>query len=561
MLAADVRRSVDCPPMPPAFRFPDGFLFGAATAAHQVEGDNRHSDWWESERAGRLPVPSGEACRHWQLFREDFALARRFGHTAHRFSIEWSRIEPEPGRFDDDALDHYVQVVDELRRLGIEPVVTLQHFTLPRWFAARGGWWRRRHVDCFARYVDRVAARLAHRVRFWITVNEPTVWAKHACLLGDWPPHRARDPLAAARAILAMARAHRRAFEILHRHRPDAMVGIAHSAPFVEPARPGDPRDRFVAFARELALNRLPLVLVRRHLDFLGVNYYTRALVFWDTGGTAPLFGRDWPHAHGRAPRHFSDMGWEIHPEGLYRQLLRLSRLGLPLMVTENGLATADEELRTRFLEDHLAAVARALAGGVPVLGYLWWSLLDNFEWDSGFAPRFGLFATDYATFERRPRPVAFRFAEIIRDRSLAPAAAEVPVPPEASASPVSRPPTRGWTGPREPPTPGPSAGVEFVRLGAEQAEAIRRTVREIAGEKARVRLFGSRLDDAARGGDVDLLVELPEPVAEPVALAVRLEARLSRLLGGRKVDVVLDAPNLPDAPIREIARRTGHEL
>lgn len=421
--------------MPPGFRFPDNFLFGAATAAHQVEGDNQHSDWLEAECAGRLPAASGEACRHWQLFREDFALARSFGHTAHRFSIEWSRIEPRPGQFDEAALDHYVEVVEELRRLGIEPVVTLQHFTLPRWVAAGGGWFRRRHVDAFARYVDRVAARLASRVRLWITINEPTVWVKHACLRGDWPPHRRHAPVAAVRALLAMARAHQRAFAILHRHRPDAMVGIAHSAPFIEPARPHDPRDRLVAWARELALNCLPLALVRRHLDFLGVNYYTRALVYWDTRGLAPLFGRDWPHPHGPAPRQFSDMGWEIHPLGLYRQLHRLARLGLPLMVTENGLATRDETLRTRFLEDHLAAVAAAMVEGVPVLGYLWWSLFDNFEWDSGFMPRFGLFETDYASFARRPRPVAFRFAAIIRSRCLAPVATTALTAPRASPS------------------------------------------------------------------------------------------------------------------------------
>jgi beta-glucosidase len=417
-------------------RFPETFLFGAATAAHQVEGDNHHSDWWQAEQAGRVPFASGAACRHWQLFREDFALARRFGHNAHRFSIEWSRIEPEPGCFDAVALAHYLEVVDELHRLGLEPIVTLQHFTLPRWFAARGGWLARDSAALFARYVEWLAGRLAHRVRFWITINEPTVWAKHAFVRGDWPPNRQGEWRAAAHAILAMARAHRRAFAILHRHRPDAMVGIAHSAPFVEPARPAHRGDRFVAFLRELALNRLPLALVRRQLDFLGVNYYTRALVFQDKGGLSWLFGRDWPHAHGSAPRRFSDMGWEIYPEGLEHQLRRLARLGLPLLVTENGLATTDETLRTRFLEDHLAAVARALAAGVPVLGYLWWSLFDNFEWDSGFAPRFGLFETDYTTFDRRPRPVAFRFAEIIQSRRLKPAP-RPPVAPAASASPM----------------------------------------------------------------------------------------------------------------------------
>ncbi|GBD44998.1 Beta-glucosidase A [bacterium HR40] len=403
----------------PDLHFPQGFLLGAATAAHQVEGDNRGNDFWRSEMLGLFPERSGEACRHYALFREDFALARSFGHNAHRFSLEWSRIEPSPGRFDDAALHHYREVVEELRRLAIEPIVTLQHFTLPVWFADAGGWLAPRAAELFGRYVQHVASWLGPRVRFWITVNEPTVWAKHALVLGHWPPHRRHDWRAAARAILALARAHRRAYAILHRIQPDAWVGIAHSAPFVEPARPRDPRDRWVAWMRDLALNRLPLALFRRHLDFLGVNYYTRALVCWGWGGTAPLFGRDWPYPHGSTPRRFSDLGWEIHPEGLYRQLHRLARLGLPLMVTENGIATRDELLRVRFLEEHLAAVARALAEGVPVIGYLWWSLLDNFEWHCGFAPRFGLFETDYVTFARHPRPAAFRFAEIAGQRSV----------------------------------------------------------------------------------------------------------------------------------------------
>jgi len=401
--------------------FPEGFLFGAATSAHQVEGFNRHSDWWQAEEAGRLPFRSGAACRHFELYPHDFDLARTFGHNAHRLSVEWSRIEPAPGRFDEAALRHYHTVVQALRARGLEPVVTLQHFTLPHWAAADGGWLGgEQHIHRFLRYVERVVEALAPEVRLWLTVNEPTVYAKRAYVAGDWPPFRRRNWAAAARVVAAMMRAHRRAYTLIHRHRPDALVGFAHSAPYVMPRNPGSLRDRRAALGRDLLLNRLPLALAgRRFLDLLGINYYTRALVHGRARGLARLWGADWPGEDGEGPRRYSDLGWEIYPRGLGRLLRRFAALGVPLLVSENGLATRDEELRVRFLLDHLGEVAAALRAGVPVIGYLWWSLMDNYEWAEGFAPRFGLFAVDYATQARSPRPAAHVFARICRTRRL----------------------------------------------------------------------------------------------------------------------------------------------
>jgi beta-glucosidase len=407
----------------PAFRFPPGFLWGAATAAHQVEGGNRANDWWAFEEAGKLPFRSGDACRHYELFEQDFDLARAWGHNAHRFSIEWSRIEPRPGAWDLAALDHYREVIEALRARGMEPVVTLHHFTNPAWFADAGGWLVRRNALHFARYVEFVAGRLGDRVRWWLTINEPTVYAKNAFVAGNWPPCRRGDWAAAWRAMRNMGRAHRLAYDILHRHRGDALVGFAHSAPLVVPRQPAGAMDRMAALLRDLFLNRVPVRLMAgrsgRRLDFFGLNYYCRTLVHWQPRGTAALFGADWLADDQGEPRAFSDIGWEIYPAGLKRQLARFARSGAPVLITENGLATTDEALRLAFLRDHLRALAAAVAEGIPVAGYLYWSLMDNFEWSSGTAPRFGLAATDFATQERTPRPAARYFAEICKANAL----------------------------------------------------------------------------------------------------------------------------------------------
>lgn len=409
--------------MPDSFRVPDGFLWGAATAAHQVEGDNRASDWWAFEQAGRVPFRSGAACRHHELYANDFDLARGLGHNAHRFSVEWARIEPRPGRYDEEALDHYARVVAALRQRGLEPVLTLHHFTAPAWFTERGGWLADDGPRRYAAYVQRVVDRLAREVRWWLTVNEPTVWAKHGYVTGDWPPGIAGDWRSALRGIRAMGRGHRLAYRIIHGRRPDAMVGLAHSAPYVVPSDPARALDRLAAWLRDLGLNRLPLALIgrpaSRWLDFIGINYYNRNVVRWAPHGRALLVGEDDDRPRDGELRRYSDIGWEIWPEGLERVLRAFAAYELPLLVTENGIATTDEALRVDYLASHLAALGRAMRAGVPVRGYLYWSLIDNFEWALGFAPRFGLCAVDLATQARTPRPAAEAYAAICRNGIL----------------------------------------------------------------------------------------------------------------------------------------------
>ena len=404
------------------FAFPPDFLFGAASSAHQVEGQNHLSDWWEAEAAGRLPHTSGAACGHYERFEEDFDLARSIGHTAHRFSIEWSRIEPEPGRFDGAAIDHYRAVVAALVARGLEPIATLHHFTSPAWFAREGGWEHADSARRFADYVSVVARELGDDVRLWVTLNEPTVLAQHGWLLGQWPPFARGAWLRANRVLTHLARAHVAAFRALRRQQPGAAIGLAHSAPHVVPCDPHSPRDRVAASLRDRALNdelfrRIGARPGRpRQLDFIGLNYYTRTLV--STRGS--LLGRACKDAHHSDLGPLTQTGWEVHAPGLTSVLERFAAFGVPLYVTENGVATEDEQLRRIYLRDHLASVALALERGVDVRGYLWWSLYDNYEWAHGYGPRFGLCST-----HRVPRPAAWDLEAVCRTRALDAAALE----------------------------------------------------------------------------------------------------------------------------------------
>jgi len=401
------------------WRFPPGFLWGAATAAHQVEGGNRWNDWWQYEQDGRLPFKSGIACDQLARYESDFDMARDMGHNCHRFSIEWSRIEPRDGEFSPDALDLYARIVAALRDRGLEPVVTLQHFTLPAWFAAGGGWERKDAADRFARYVCHVVARLGPSVTYWLTINEPTVYVLQGYINGVWPPMRSRAWVRAARVLRHLARAHVAAFDAIKVLQPRAMVSFAHNALWIEPCNPDRRLDRLAARVRDYVYNRAFFRLIGASatsagsLDYVGLNYYTRCCVRFSGWGPTSLLGRACAfdhHAHA-GPR--SDMGWEIHPRGLAGVLQEFRSLRLPIFVTENGIATEDDTLRCRFIEAHVEVLADTIASGVDVLGYIHWSLLDNYEWDRGTTPRFGLAAVDYASQVRTPRASARELARI----------------------------------------------------------------------------------------------------------------------------------------------------
>lgn len=396
-------------------KFPSDFLWGAATSSYQVEGDNFHSDWWAWEKAAGKE-PSGKACRHYELFEQDFDLARGLGHNAHRLSIEWARVEPEEGRFSEEGLRHYAAVLRALRCRGIEPIVTLHHFTNPQWFSRMGGWESKRAVALFLRYCDVVVRAMAGQVRYWITINEPTIFFSHAYFFGAWPP-QGRSFFRALVVHDHMARAHIETYRLIHRIYkevvlPRPAVSISQHISAVVPCRQ-NLRDRVAARLRDYWHNFefLDIITRAKALDFIGLNYYSRNLAHVSGWWPGDLLMQTC--TQGDHPLEKNSLGWDIYPEGLCQVLVKLKRYGLPVMITENGICTADDAQRWKFIAAHLHQVALAMDQGVNVTGYLYWSLLDNFEWDKGFGPRFGLVEVDYRTFQRTVRPSAVQFSRV----------------------------------------------------------------------------------------------------------------------------------------------------
>ncbi len=419
-----------------AYRFPTGFLWGTATSAHQVEGNNTQNNWWAWEQEpGRILQGhrSGRACDWWAgRWREDFDRAAEAGQNAHRLSVEWSRIQPAPDRWDEGALEVYREMLQGLRARHMVPMVTLHHFTDPLWFAERGGWEREDAPQLFAAFVEKVVEGLGDLVSLWCTINEPNVLAYMAYLEGTFPPgeHSLRKAL---RVMVHLLRAHAAAYRVLHRRQPHARVGMAiHYRGFV-PARPHSRWDRWVArmlsrlfndffpYAAQTGVLLFPWGRRREPelqgtQDFVGVNYYTQDRVQFDVRAVDAFFARRFypPDAD------LSDHGFIANePEGMYRALHWAYAFGVPVFVTENGVEDADDDLRPRYLAQHVHQVWRAVQEGLPVQGYFHWTLVDNFEWDRGWTQRFGLWALDVDTQERRKRPSADFYAAICRSNAL----------------------------------------------------------------------------------------------------------------------------------------------
>lgn len=380
------------------------FLYGAATSAHQTEGNNVNNDWWAWEMGRPTEKRSGLATDHYNCFREDLELAKQLGHNAHRFSLEWSRIEPRRGEWDRSALAHYREVLEELNKLGMTPFVTLHHFTNPRWFAERGGWLKGDAAELFARYVRVVADHLGDLAQFWITLNEPVLWSSLAYWQKRWPPQQ-HSGYKFNRVVCHLAAAHNKAYRVLHQKSPRAQVGIAKHLVAYQSASEAW-ADRAACRLIDWWFNRRFYSLTWPRHDFLGVNYYFQRKV---QGQMLPLKIRQSDVAGGK-----TDINWTVAPDGLRQVLESLRYLERPIYVTENGLADANDRLRGDFIRDHLRAVEAAQANGTDVRGYLHWSLIDNYEWDLGFVPRFGLVAVDYKTMARQVRPSAHVYKSII---------------------------------------------------------------------------------------------------------------------------------------------------
>src|SRR5579864_161987 len=399
--------------------FPDGFLIGAALSAHQSEGGNTNSDWWWWEHVESTPCkePSGDACDFYHRYAEDIDLLASFGLNAFRFSIEWARIEPAEGEFSNAVLAHYRRVLEACHARGITPIVTFHHFTLPRWLMERDGFANERFPVLFERYCTRVADVLGDLIGVACTINEPQGLGSSGWLLGINPPGHHDDRDGAQRAIDHLLEAHRLGGAAIRAH-AGVPTGVTLALPDLrseEGARPGTS-----SLELESRVSDWFLELARAD-DFVGVQTYTR-FRYGPEGSRSP--GHDWSDVTRELVEtdESTQMGYEFYPQALGSAIRRVHAAcpNTPVLVTENGIATVNDQKRIAYIETALREVLHCLSEGIDVRGYLYWSLLDNFEWAFGYAPAFGLIAVDRQTFARQPRPSARWLGGVARARSLA---------------------------------------------------------------------------------------------------------------------------------------------
>lgn len=410
----------------PPLHFPKRFLWGAATAAHQVEGGN-HNQWtvWELENAKAKAAQagyhlndheswsriedqakdpsnyvSGELGDHYNRYAEDFELLEKMHMNAYRFSVEWSRIEPEEGVWDASAVTHYKEYAALLKKKNIEPIVTLFHFTLPVWFMEKGGFEKRSNVRYFTRFTEKIISELGTSVRFIVTINEPEVYATESYYQQNWPP-AVQNRYLWWRVMNNLAYAHRQSAKAIHRLNRRYKVSVAKNSNYFYA---GDNAwlSRWSAGIMQYGQDDYFIKKVIKHCDFLGVNYYFSNRVYGYRIHNPDL--------------KLSDLNWDLHPGDIQYALERLhEKYNIPIIITESGLADADDSRRQWWITQTLLGMQRAMANGVQLQGYLHWSLLDNFEWAYGKWPRFGLASVDYATGERALRPSARWFGRVIK--------------------------------------------------------------------------------------------------------------------------------------------------
>lgn len=401
-------------------------MWGASTASHQVEGGN-HNQWsvWELEVANdqaktakqRLDYLSnwenikahaenpdnyisGRGVDHYKRYKEDIKIVKKLNLTSFRFGIEWARLEPRPGQWDKNAIEHYKNYIKELKKQGIEPMLNIWHWTLPVWFTDKGGFTNKENLQYWDKLVEVISKEFAPLLTNIITLNEPNVYVSHSYILGWWPPQQ-KSYWQAYKVTLNLVKAHKRAYHILKAKKPSLNIGIAQQLANIQAKRPHNFFDQISTKIMRYVWNWWFYNRIRKTQDFVGFNYY-----FTD-------YYRGISRDNPEVPTN--DLGWYMEPEGLYPLILRVwARYRLPIIITENGVADADDQYRQWWIGESMIAMERALSEGVKLVGYFHWSLLDNFEWAYGWWPKFGLVEVNRKTMERKIRPSALWFAREI---------------------------------------------------------------------------------------------------------------------------------------------------
>lgn len=417
------------------FHFPKGFLWGTATASHQVEGGNTNNNWYRWEQEGHTADKSLLACDWWGgRWKEDFDRAAETGQNAHRLSVEWSRIQPSPDRWDEEALDRYRTMLRYLCDHGITPMVTIHHFTDPLWLGELGGWETDAIIALFQTFTHKVVDALKDYCSLWCTINEPNVYALEGYIRGNFPPGKS-DIKLGLHVQANMARAHAAAYRTIHALQQEARVGYAlHFRPQT-PYHPMSPLDRLLSNIRFSGINlafpsaistgvmvspvgKIKVPEVKGTQDYFGLNYYSKDTVTFDARNRSELFSRSF------FPKgtDVSDSGMNSNtPEGFAKSIKWVIKTypNLPILVTENGIEDSTDRIRPRYISQHVHTMWRAVNFNLPVRGYFHWSLVDNFEWERGWTQRFGLWGLDPETQARFKRPSADLYAAICKENGL----------------------------------------------------------------------------------------------------------------------------------------------
>lgn len=420
--------------------FPKNFLWGAATSAFQVEGGmvNDWSEWaltnadrlfgeakdyWQPWQIEKFPeilkrenYISGRAADHYNRFKTDFDLVEELNHNAHRLSLEWSRLEPRPGEFDQKEIAHYREVLQDLKNRKITVFLTIWHWTNPLWVRNQGGWENKKTVVDFVEYAKRMAEEFSDLVDFWQPLNEPGTFIGMGYIQGSFPP-QIKSFWRANKAFKNLMEAYRRSYAEIKTIDPVSRVGMSHYAVYNVPYKNKSVNKIFIKLVDYLRNWRF-LDSIDKTNDFIGIQFYHTDYLnlTWKF-----KFGSGrWGFLELKNPgKDITDMNWDINPEGLYHLIKKAAKYNKPIYVTENGLADAFDEKRERFIKDHLRWIHKNIEEGVDVRGYFHWSLLDNFEWDKGFWPRFGLVEVDYLTLKRKIRPSSRAYSEICKNNYL----------------------------------------------------------------------------------------------------------------------------------------------
>lgn len=411
------------------YKFPEGFLWGTATSSYQVEG-GIINDWSTSG------LDAGKASEHYEKFEEDFKAAKGLNNNSYRFSVEWARIEPEEGKWDTKEVEHYKKVLQSLKANGLKPMLTLQHFTNPVWISKMGGWGNEKILTYFSRYVKYIVNELQGDVDLWITINEPNIYGFKGYDSGEWPPFK-KDRNLALQVMKNELVAHKNAYKIIHEtdkqdsdgDGKNALVGFAHHVAIFQPYFPANPLDDLQVYFTDKAFNDAIMEAVvtgvidisipgaesakspfdkdlKGSVDFFGLNYYTR----WLIKSSGERLANE--------SSEKNDLGWEIYPEGMLIALRKVnsyaSKLNVPIYITENGLDDGKDTKRSKYIVSHVKKVWDAIQEGIPVKGYIHWTLMDNYEWSDKYGPKFG-----FMTIDRKMRDSANIYKEISGQNGL----------------------------------------------------------------------------------------------------------------------------------------------